>query len=590
MGSWHEWVEDKVKDALSNKAEQHDYTSLIPQRNPNDPADRALKAAGAGVYSGVAGETPAKVGTAIQDTGLAPETGGAIRAFGEANKIPPNYPTGWERGIHNVAEGVSSNLAIPAVAGLTGVGMIPGAIADTVANQFAGSRRANEATLAQVKQAIPPDMAIGHTPGNYPLANAALNPKPAAPPAIPQTNPDEPIYVGSGRGTPLPPGPPIQGGEGAAMPTTAIQDFSRNDFNRWDVARGLQQNGVNVPMMNRAEMVAALQPQPGRGGIANLGTMPDNQLRDLMDRHGLNYFKMSDEEMQKKWAPIQARNQTAPGTPGGVSLEVPPEKGAAFEARLRELNDKGMKSEDAIAQAAKEFGLTPTRQAERGTALFTGDEGKASPGAVPTSADERRNMGYRMLQQYMQNPEKYGPHFGVNAINAIHAIGPDIELPENAAAEREYKRGAAEHSRAAASVAPSEIEKNQAMAGHYKSEGENKTFLLPPGYEAYQASTTRGNPATKIATGATEKASNPDAMAHMSEPDKIAYAAAWHGYTNALDDKDREHFQGLIEHIDSKYRKAAKPNITREQALQKMKATGKYTDAQMNAKLTEMGL
>jgi hypothetical protein len=588
MGSWHEWVEDKVKNALSNDSEKHDYTSLIPQRNPNDPADRALKAAGAGIYSGVAGETPAKVGTAIQDTGLAPETGGAIRAFGEANKIPANYPTGWERGIHNVAEGVSSNLAIPAVAGLTGAGMIPGAIADTVANQFAGSQRANEAKLPQVKEAIPPDMAIGHTPGSYPLANAALNPPPAASPAVPETRPDEPIYVGSGRGTPLPPGPQVQGGDGGTMPTTAIQDFSRNDFNRWDVARGLQQNGVNVPTMTRAEMVAALQPQPGRGGIANLGTMPDKQLRDLMDRHGLNYFKMSDEEMQKAYAPFD-RSQ-AGGTPGGNSYTVPPEKEAAFTARIKELGG----SDKAFHQAAKEFGLTPEKQpAPRGTALFTGDEGKASPGAVPTSADERRNMGYRMLQQYMQNPEKYGPHFGVNAINSIHAIGPDIELPANAESNRNLQGAQAEEARAKSTLVPSQINENEARAGYLNAEGKNKIIATPPGYKLMQPSETHGNPATEVGQGNPERASNPDAQVHMDENDKMMLQGAFHvlGQLGEMAPPEaKKPYQDVIEHINSKYARAAKPNINREQALTKMKATGKYTDAQINAKLKEMGL
>ena len=289
------------------------------------------------------------------------------------------------------------------------------------------------------------------------------------------------------------------------MPTRAIPDFSHDELTRWDMARGLRNAGINVPMMTRAEMVAALQPKPGQGGIANVGTMPDDQLRDLMDRHGLNYFKMTDDQMRKLWKPIDEKNQ-----------------------------------------------------AGRPAALFTGDEGRGNGGnrAVPTSPEDRRNMGYAMLQKYMQNPEQFGPHFGINAINAIHAIGPDIELPENSAAHREQERARANWSNAHAGLVPSEIEKNEAIAGHYKAEGENKPILVPPGVEVYQAAKEHGNPATKIATGASEKASNPDATIHMSEGDKIMLQGAWHGMANEMDPEQRKMYQGVIDHIYGKYNTA----------------------------------
>ncbi|MCX5914221.1 MAG: hypothetical protein NTV04_20095 [Deltaproteobacteria bacterium] len=74
-----------------------------------------------------------------------------------------------------------------------------------------------------------------------------------------------------------------------------------NEFTRWDLARHLENPfpGVsfNIPKMNREEMIAALTPQPGQPGLANAGTMNDDQLRAALDRKGINYFKMSDLDM-----------------------------------------------------------------------------------------------------------------------------------------------------------------------------------------------------------------------------------------------------------------------------------------------------
>ena len=69
---------------------------------------------------------------------------------------------------------------------------------------------------------------------------------------------------------------------------------------RWDMARKLGNVGFPIPQMSREEMIAALTPQPGQPGLANAGTMDDDQLRAALDRKGINYFKMSDADMQKQ--------------------------------------------------------------------------------------------------------------------------------------------------------------------------------------------------------------------------------------------------------------------------------------------------
>lgn len=493
MATWQEWVSDKVKDSL-NSGDQNSYYHLIPRRNPHDPFDEAV----AGAAGAIGNEaTKFRFGPFYQPP--------------RANFAPPeaidpdrfNRPT-MEASIDAARKslGIPMPEAVPLDEAMAKIGAMPGAAAKPA-----------------------PDLAV--QPGDY-TENGMVRSAGAA--AIP---PSQANFTAASASAPM---TDIRGGN---LPT------------RWDMARSLMQNGVNVPLMSREEMVAALQPEKGVGGLANVGTMPDRQLRDLMDQRGLSYYKMTDEEMRK--ASARYMNQGTAVNPGGVSYAVPAEKAQAYEARARELSATGMKSDQALSQAAMEMGLSPEASGQRPTsALFTGgDFGAGSP--EPPTYKQALQTALQMFTDYAKNPEKYGPHYAQNIISAIQHLPVSEAVPESTAAENEYRRANAQYALAHAGLAPSEIEKNLATAEHLRAEGANKPFLVPPGYEAYQASRERGNPATRIATGAAEKAATPGVPEKMSDVDKTNLAHAWDAYKAEMDPKEKAKLGTIIQGINNKY-------------------------------------
>ena len=73
----------------------------------------------------------------------------------------------------------------------------------------------------------------------------------------------------------------------------------------------------------------------------------------------------------------------------------------------------------------------------------------------------------------------------------------------------------------------------------------------------------------------------------MNEFDKVPYQTAAHIAQNSLDpDQQKLAFEKMDE-IERKY---AGPKMDRNTAYAKLKATGKYTDDQINAKLNDLGL
>ncbi len=493
MASWKDWVDEKVDKIVNTGVKVGDkpYYAALPQRNPNDPADRAYSAAGQGAWSNVRGAVPEMTGQALQETGRQvsrasfPITGGAIpfreaageglanlgtaiREFGESAPAKPQFATPAEGGIYNAAKSFTNPaVAIPYLSAAAGPGMLAGSAISTALHDLSARTQGREAAIRGLR-ANSPAMAISHTAGDYPLARAtALNLETPRPGLVPQ----EGDMVRNGR---IYSGPAQTGAKlTGALPTgeteTPTGGNRFNDLTRWDMARALGNAGITVPQMNREEMIQTLSAKTGRGGLANVGTLNDDQLRDLMDRRGLNYFKMSDQDMRATWLPIEEKN-----------------------AR------------------------------NRPAALFTGDANRGGAQGVPTSQQALNTM----LQKYLTNPDSYSPRDLAALANAIKTVAESGEVAPNAAAERKLKEQHGGYYEGLRERIPSEIQENVDKSGYYRTHGAEAPLVLSPGQVAVRPNKEAGYPASEIARGLPEKAATPGAAERMDEVDKLDFQTA----------------------------------------------------------------
>ena len=94
-------------------------------------------------------------------------------------------------------------------------------------------------------------------------------------------------------------------------------------------------------------------------------------------------------------------------------------------------------------------------------------------------------------------------------------------------------------------------------------------------------------PAMRIAEGAEERPGTTGSMEKMNEFDKVQYQAAAHIAQNSIDpDQQKLAFEKMDE-IEKRY---SRPQMDRNTAYSKLKATGKYSDDQINAKLNSLGI
>ena len=185
------------------------------------------------------------------------------------------------------------------------------------------------------------------------------------------------------------------------------------------------------------------------------------------------------------------------------------------------------------------------------------------------------NAKAAILEYQRRNPND--PMIGAveNLLNAMN-IGP------NAESTRALQGAHTDLYRAQTGAIPSEIEERRARANYY---GRPQPFTLAPGQEAFLPQGQ--DQAIKIAEGPAEKPAAANAFSRMNEFDKVQYQTAAHIAQNSLDpDQQKLAFEKMDE-IERKY---AGPKMDRSTAYAKLKATGKYTDDQINAKLNDLGL
>jgi hypothetical protein len=185
------------------------------------------------------------------------------------------------------------------------------------------------------------------------------------------------------------------------------------------------------------------------------------------------------------------------------------------------------------------------------------------------------NAKAAILEYQRRNPND--PMIGAveNLLNAMN-IGP------NAESSRALQGAHTDLYRAQTGVIPSEIEERRARASYY---GRPQPFTLAPGQEAFLPQGQ--DQAIKIAEGPAEKPAAANAFSRMNEFDKVQYQTAAHLAQNSLDpDQQKLAFEKMDE-IERKY---AGPKMDRNTAYSKLKATGKYSDDQINAKLNDLGL
>ncbi len=136
--------------------------------------------------------------------------------------------------------------------------------------------------------------------------------------------------------------------------------------------------------------------------------------------------------------------------------------------------------------------------------------------------------------------------------------------------------------RGQAGAIPSEIEERRARANYY---GRPQPFTLAPGQEAFLPQGQ--DQAIKIAEGSAEKPAAANAISRMNEFDKVQYQAAAHIAQNSIDPEQQKLAFEKMDAIEAKYNR---PKMDRNTAYAKLKASGKYTDDQINAKLSDLGL
>jgi hypothetical protein len=194
------------------------------------------------------------------------------------------------------------------------------------------------------------------------------------------------------------------------------------------------------------------------------------------------------------------------------------------------------------------------------------------------------------LRKYLSNPREYGYGYGMGALKTITDLVAAMQAGPNAEAERALKGAHADLFKAQAGAIPSEIEERSARARYYGSEARaagNRPFILSPGQKAFVESGQTGYPATEIARGLEEKPGTTGALERMNEFDKVQYQTAAHIAQNSLDPETQKLAFQKMDDIERKY---AMPGLDRKTAQQKLKATGKYTDEQIEEKLNLLGL
>jgi hypothetical protein len=169
-------------------------------------------------------------------------------------------------------------------------------------------------------------------------------------------------------------------------------------------------------------------------------------------------------------------------------------------------------------------------------------------------------------------------------VGAIENLLNAMNVNPNAESRRGLEGAHADLYRAQAGAIPSEIQEREARAKHY---GRETPFVLSPGQRAFVPGREPGQGAIKVAEGAEERPGTPGSMERMNEFDKVQYQAAAHIAQNSIDpDQQKLAFEKMDE-IERRY---TQPKMDRNTAYSKLKATGKYTDDQINAKLNNLGL
>ncbi len=560
--AWTDWVDQKVDKIVNTGVKVGDkpYYDVIPRRNPNDPADRAFSAAGQGAWSNVRGAIPEMTGQALQETGrlasratvpffgtpmpgreaiggMISDAGTAIRGFGESAPPKPEFQTRAEGGIYNAAKAVTNPaLAIPYLGTVTGPGMLAGSAASTALHDLSRRTLGREAAIRDLQANGPDEMATGHLPGNYPVANAALNPRPETP--FPMQEGD---YVHNGRIYSAGYGPRGSRNVPSNVPSNAppnalealpLSAYAK-DLNRWDVARGLRNAGINVPEMSREEMVAALTPKAGQPGLLNAETMTDDQLRNQMDLRGLNYFKMTDDKMRAAWQPVEARNMQ-----------------------------------------------------NRPMALFTGDVNR---GGAPEGPATHQQMVNRMLSSYLRDPGKFTPKDLAYLANALKGVAEGGEIPASAEAERGLKGAQTKYYGAKAEAVPIEAEAERSKGQYYEAHGKNAPFITRPGDIAWRFNQEPGYPATEIARGKEERPGTTGAYDRMDEIDKLDYTAASKAIMDPMTSPEEKILANQRrQEIMKRYGRG--PNLpSRQEAYDRLKKLGRYKEEDINVLLDEEG-
>jgi len=168
-------------------------------------------------------------------------------------------------------------------------------------------------------------------------------------------------------------------------------------------------------------------------------------------------------------------------------------------------------------------------------------------------------------------------------IGAVENLLNAMNINPNAESARNLQGAHADLYRGQAGAIPSEIEERGARAKYY---GRENPFVLSPGQRAFVPGREPGGAAMRIAEGAEERPGT-TGMEKMNEFDKVQYQAAAHIAQNSIDPEQQKI---AFEKMDEIEKRHSRPQMDRNTAYSKLKATGKYTDDQINAKINSLGI
>ena len=168
-------------------------------------------------------------------------------------------------------------------------------------------------------------------------------------------------------------------------------------------------------------------------------------------------------------------------------------------------------------------------------------------------------------------------------IGAVENLLNAMNINPNAESARNLQGAHADLYRGQAGAIPSEIEERGARAKYY---GRENPFVLGPGQRAFVPGREPGAAATRIAEGAEERPGT-TGLEKMNEFDKVQYQAAAHIAQNSIDPEQQKI---AFEKMDEIEKRHSRPQMDRNTAYSKLKATGKYTDDQINAKINSLGI